>query len=92
MKTQNILKNMVLTVIYPHENSQEKKRILSEKPFSKDNFNYDYEMMTYICPFGQPLYKKANINTKTKLKSHIGPKNAKTAQCKNTAAKHKDTE
>lgn len=71
---------------------KEKKRNLSEKPFSKDNFNYDYEMMTYICPLGQPLYKKANTNTKTKQESPIGPKNAKTVQYKNTVAKHKDTE
>ena len=38
---------------------KEKNRNLSEKPFSKDNFNYNYEMMTYICPLGQPLYKKS---------------------------------
>ena len=40
---------------------KEKKRNLPEKPFSKDNFNYNYEMMTYICPLGQPLYKKKRI-------------------------------
>lgn len=31
--------------------------------------------------------KKANTNTKTKQESHIGPKNAKTAQYKNIAVK-----
>ena len=31
---------------------------MSKKPFYKDNFNHDYEIMTYICPLGQPLYKK----------------------------------
>ena len=71
---------------------KEKNRNLSEKPFSKDNFNYNYEMMTYICPLGQPLYKKANNNTKTKQESRTGQKNAKTAQYKNIAAKHNDTE
>ncbi|WP_295030257.1 hypothetical protein [uncultured Methanobrevibacter sp.] len=43
-------------VTYLHENSQEKKYNLTEKPFSKDNFNYDNEIKTYICPLGQPLY------------------------------------
>lgn len=43
-------------VTYLHENSQEKKYNLTEKPFFKDNFNYDNEIKTYICPLGQPLY------------------------------------
>ena len=47
---------------------KEKKRNLSEKPFSKDNFNYDYEMMTYICPLGQPLYKKSEYQYKNKTR------------------------
>lgn len=38
------------------------------------------------------IQKKVNTNTKTKLESHIGPKNAKTAQYKNTAVKHNDIE
>lgn len=45
---------------------KEKNKNLFEKPFSKDNFQYDYEMMTYICLLGQPLYKKENTNIKTK--------------------------
>ena len=47
---------------------KEKKRNLSEKPFSKDNFNYDYKMMTYICPLGQPLYKKSEYQYKNKTR------------------------
>ena len=35
---------------------KEKKYNLTEKPFFKDNFNYDNEIKTYICPLGQPLY------------------------------------
>lgn len=49
-------------------------------------------MMTYICPLGQPLYKKSEYQYKNKTRSHIGPKNAKTAQYKNTAVKHNDIE
>ena len=57
---------------------KEKKRNLSEKPFSKDNFNYDYEMMTYICPLGQPLYKKSENQYKNKTRiTHW------TKECKN---------
>ena len=47
---------------------KEKNKNLSEKPFSKDNFNYDYEMMTYICPLGQPLYKKSEYQYKNKTR------------------------
>ena len=57
---------------------KEKNRNLSEKPFSKDNFNYNYEMMTYICPLGQPLYKKSEYQYKNKTRiTHW------TKECKN---------
>ena len=57
---------------------KEKKRNLSEKPFSKDNFDYDYEMMTYVCPLGQPIYKKSEYQYKNKTKiTHW------TKECKN---------
>ena len=47
------------------------------------------KMMTYIFPpnWSTTIEKKANTNTKTKQESHIGPKNAKTAQYKNIAVK-----
>ena len=46
------------------------------------------KMMTYIRPnWSTTIEKKANTNTKTKQESHIGPKNAKTAQYKNIAVK-----
>ena len=79
MKTQNILKNTASMDTYPHELSRkEKNRKLSEKPFSKDNFDYDYEMMTYICPLGQPLYKKSEYQYKNKTRiTH------QTKECKN---------
>ncbi len=46
-------------------------------------------MMTYIFPpnWSTTIEKKANTNTKTKQESHIGPKNAKTAQYKNITVK-----
>ena len=57
---------------------EQKKYNLSDKPFAKDNFFYDNEMMTYICP----LYiKSANILIKTSQELVIGPKNAKHTQC-----------
>ena len=57
---------------------KEKMRNLSKKPFSKDNFDYDYEMMTYICPLGQPLYKKSEYQYKNKTRiTHW------TKECKN---------
>ena len=34
-----------------------KKYNKTEKFFGKDNFTYDTEIRTYICPLGQPLYK-----------------------------------
>ncbi|WP_407374646.1 IS1182 family transposase [Methanobrevibacter sp.] len=34
-----------------------KKYNKSEKFFGKDNFTYNNEIKTYICPLGQPLYK-----------------------------------
>ena len=45
--------------------------------------------MTYIFPpnWSTTIEKKANTNTKTKQESHIGSKNAKTAQYKNIAVK-----
>ena len=47
------------------------------------------KMMTYIFPpnWSTTIEKKANTNTKTKQESHIGSKNAKTAQYKNIAVK-----
>ena len=47
---------------------KEKNKNLSEKPFSKDNFNNDYGMMTYICPLGQQLYKKSEYTCKNKTR------------------------
>lgn len=45
---------------------EQKKYNLSDKPFAKDNFFYDNEMMTYICPLGQPLYKISEYTYKNK--------------------------
>lgn len=42
----------------------------------------------YLPPnWSTTIEKKANTNTKTKQESHIGPKNAKTAQYKNITVK-----
>ena len=47
------------------------------------------KMMTYIRPnWSTTIEKKANTNTKTKQESHIGPKNAKTAQYKKYCSKN----
>lgn len=45
---------------------EQKKYNLSDKPFAKDNFFYDNEMMTYIRPLGQPLYKISEYTYKNK--------------------------
>ena len=42
--------------IFTKTRKKRKKYNLSEKPFSKDNFNYDNGIRTYICPLGQALY------------------------------------
>lgn len=60
---------------------EQKKYNLSDKPFAKDNFFYDNEMMTYICPLGNHYIKSANILIKTSQELVIGPKNAKHTQC-----------
>lgn len=60
---------------------EQKKYNLSDKPFAKDNFFYDNEMMTYIRPLGNHYIKSANILIKTSQELVIGPKNAKHAQC-----------
>ena len=52
---------------YPLENSQEKKKVLfMGKPFQKDNFCYDAEIETYICPLGEIYYKKIRTPNSTK--------------------------
>ena len=66
---------------------KEKKRNLSEKPFSKDNFNYDYEMMTYICPLGQPLYKKSEYQYKNKIRITYWTKECKNCPVQEYCAK-----
>ena len=43
-----------------------KKYNLSEKPFSKDNSNYENEIRTYICPLGLPLYRVRECEYKDK--------------------------
>ena len=58
--TEYLEKTWTLTVTYPHENSQEKrKKIVNNCPkknhFSKDNFNYDHENDDLYLPIGQPL-------------------------------------
>ena len=45
---------------------KEKKYNLAENQFSKDNFNYNNEIKTYICPLGQPLYRVKEYEYKDK--------------------------
>ena len=94
MKTQNILKNMVLTVIYPHQNSQKKKKKinLSKKTIFQRQFQLRLEMMTLICPISQPPYKKSKYEYKNKVRITHLTKKSKATPYKNTTAKNKDTE
>ena len=36
------------------------------KPFQKDNFEYDTEIETYICPLGEILYRRRTYEYKNK--------------------------
>ena len=45
---------------------QTKKYNKLEKPFSKDNFNYNSEIEAYFCLLGEPLYRRENMIIKTK--------------------------
>lgn len=57
---------------------EQKKYNLSDKPFAKDNFFYDNEMMTYIRPIGQPLYKISEYTYKNKSRISHWTKECKT--------------
>ena len=57
---------------------EQKKYNLSDKPFAKDNFFYDNEMMTYIRPLGQPLYKISEYTYKNKSRISHWTKECKT--------------
>ena len=57
---------------------EQKKYNLSNKPFAKDNFFYDNEMMTYIRPLGQPLYKISEYTYKNKSRISHWTKECKT--------------
>ena len=48
-----------------------KKFTPNVNPFSKDNFEYNVEMQTYICPFGEPLYKKNEYEYRNKNQNHL---------------------
>ena len=45
---------------------KEKKYNLWDKPFKKDNFTYDAEIGTYICPLGEILYRRKTYEYKNK--------------------------
>lgn len=57
---------------------EQKKYNLSDKPFAKDNFFYDNEMMTYIRLLGQPLYKISEYTYKNKSRISHWTKECKT--------------
>ena len=57
---------------------EQKKYNLSDKPFAKDNFFYDNEMMIYICPLGQPIYKISEYTYKNKSRISHWTKECKT--------------
>ena len=62
---------------------------MSKKPFfQKINYQlWSRKWWPISAYWSTTIEKKANTNTKTKQESHIGPKNAKTAQYKNIAVK-----
>ena len=57
---------------------KEKKYNLWEKPFQKDNFCYDAEIETYICPQEKFYIEEKHTNTKTNKEQLTGQMNAKT--------------
>ena len=69
---------------YPLENSQKKKKKynLWDKRFQKDNFDYDAEIKTYICPLGEILYRRKTYEYKNKQRISYW-----TNECKNCIAK-----
>lgn len=61
---------------------KEKKYNLWEKPFQKDNFCYDAEIETYICPLGEILYRRRTYEYKNKQRITYW-----TNECKNCIMK-----
>ena len=52
------------------------------KPFQKDNFDYDAEIETYICPLGEILYRRRTYEYKNKQRITYW-----TNECKNCIMK-----
>ena len=67
---------------------KEKKYNLTVKPFSKDNFNYDNEIGTYICPLGQPLYRVKEYEYKDKPRIAHWTKECKSCPVQEYCAKN----
>ena len=61
---------------------KEKKYNLWEEPFQKDNFCYDAEIETYICPLGEILYRRKTYEYKNKQRITYW-----TNECKNCIIK-----
>ena len=61
---------------------KEKKYNLWEKPFQKDNFTYDAEIETYICPLGEILYQRRTYEYENKQRITYW-----TNECKNCVMK-----
>ena len=61
---------------------KEKKYNLWEKPFQKDNFTYDAEIETYICPLGEILYQRRTYEYENKQRITYW-----TNECKNCIMK-----
>ena len=79
MNTEYLEQNSFDGYISSRKLSREQKKYnLSDKPFAKDNFFYDNEMMTYIRPLGQPLYKISEYTYKNKSRISHWTKECKT--------------
>lgn len=61
---------------------KEKKYNLWENPFQKDNFTYDAEIETYICPLGEILYRRRTYEYENKQRITYW-----TNECKNCVMK-----
>ncbi len=56
-----------------------KKYDTSDKFFGKDNFTYNNEIQTYVCPLGQQLCRISEYTYDDKPRLAIGQKNVNTA-------------
>ncbi len=67
---------------------QIKKYNKLEKPFSKYNFTYNFELGTYFCPLGEPLYRRRVYEYKNKKRITYWTKECKNCPVQEYCAKN----